>query len=160
MESNITQIDFKDIKSYKTKKLINTLRKLTDEQINAMVDSSVIDFISNLDINTINSIFRNSSANMQNKLWTNDKIQRILILETLNLNNFVCTEQTIRNLEILNKVIKSQAIKKQIYSNKYFISIVMNGNKIENRLFHSYDLKKVFDGIIQSEEFNSLPNDR
>ena len=160
MESNITQIDFKDIKSYKTKKLINTLRKLTAEQINAMVDSSVIDFISNLDINTINSIFRNSSANMQNKLWTNDKIQRILILETLNLNNFVCTEQTIRNLEILNKVIKSQAIKKQIYSNKYFISIVMNGNKIENRLFHSYDLKKVFDGIIQSEEFNSLPNDR
>ena len=88
---------------------------------------------------------------MQNKLWTNDKIQRILILGTLNLNNFVCTEQTIRNLENLNKVIKSQAIKKQIYSNKYFICIVMNGNKIENRFFHSYYLKKVFDGIVQSE---------
>ena len=160
MESNVSQFDFKDIKNLKTKKLINTLKKLTDEQINIIVDSSVIDFISNLDINTINSIFRNSSAVMQNKLWTNDRIQRILILGTLNLNNFVCTEQTIRNLENLNKVIKSQAIKKQMYSNKYFISIVMNGNKIENRFFHSYDLKKVFDGIVQSEEFNLLPTDR
>lgn len=160
MESNITQIEFKDIKSYKTKKLINTLKKLTDEQINIIVDSSVIEFISNLDGNTINSIFRNSSAVMQNKLWFNDRIQRILITGVLNLNNFVCTEQTIRNLENLNKVIKSQAIKKQIYSNKYFIYIVMKGNRIENRFFHSYDLRKVFDGIVQSEEFNSLPTDR
>ena len=57
MESNITQIDFNDIKSYKTKKLINTLKKLTDEQINTIVDSSVIEFISNLNDNIINSIF-------------------------------------------------------------------------------------------------------
>ena len=80
MESNITQIDFNDIKSYKTKKLINTLKKLTDEQINTIVDSSVIEFISNLNDNIINSIFRNSNAIMQNKLWSNDKIQKILIL--------------------------------------------------------------------------------
>ena len=130
MESNITQIDFNDIKSYKTKKLINTLKKLTDEQINTIVDSSVIEFISNLNDNIINSIFRNSNAIMQNKLWSNDKIQKILILGTLNLNNFVCTEQTIRNLENLNKVIKSQTIKEQIYSNKYFIYIIMNVKKI------------------------------
>lgn len=142
MESNITQIDFNDIKSYKTKKLINTLKKLTDEQINTIVDSSVIEFISNLNDNIINSIFRNSNAIMQNKLWSNDKIQKILILGTLNLNNFVCTEQTIRNLENLNKVIKSQTIKEQIYSNKYFIYIIMNVKKIENRFFNSYDLKK------------------
>ncbi|MEI3499184.1 MAG: hypothetical protein V8Q71_01540 [Bacilli bacterium] len=159
MESNITQIDFNDIKSYKTKKLINTLKKLTDEQINTIVDSSVIEFISNLNDNIINSIFRNSNAIMQNKLWSNDKIQKILILGTLNLNNFVCTEQTIRNLENLNKVIKSQTIKEQIYSNKYFIYIIMNVKKIENRFFNSYDLKKIFDGMVQSEEFNSLTTD-
>ena len=152
-------IDFNDIKSYKTKKLINTLKKLTDEQINTIVDSSVIEFISNLNDNIINSIFRNSNAIMQNKLWSNDKIQKILILGTLNLNNFVCTEQTIRNLENLNKVIKSQTIKEQIYSNKYFIYIIMNVKKIENRFFNSYDLKKIFDGMVQSEEFNSLTTD-
>lgn len=76
MQSNITQIDLKKIKSYKTKKLINTLKKLTDEQINVIIDSSIIEFISNLDSNTINSIFRSSGFTMQNKLWTNDKIQK------------------------------------------------------------------------------------
>ena len=75
MENNITQIDFNDIKSYKTKKLINTLKKLTDEQIDIIVYSSVIEFISNLNDNTINSIFRNSNAIMQDKLWSNDKIK-------------------------------------------------------------------------------------
>ena len=48
MESNVGQIDLKDIKTYKTKKLLNTLKKLTDEQINSIVDSSVIEFISSL----------------------------------------------------------------------------------------------------------------
>ena len=81
MEEN-TQINLKNIESYKTKKLINTLKNLTEEQINTVVDENIIEFISNLDINTINSIFRNSNATMQNKLWNNDKIQRILILGT------------------------------------------------------------------------------
>ena len=160
MENDNIQITFNDIKSYKTKKLINTLKKLTDEQIDIMVDSSVIEFISDLDVNTINSIFRNANANIQNKLWTNDKIQRILILGTTNLDSFISTEQTIRNLENLNKVIKSQAIKDQIYCNKYLIYIVMKSDKIENRFFNSFDLKKVFDAVIQSEEFNSLKADK
>lgn len=160
MENDNIQITFNDIKSYKTKKLINTLKKLTDEQIDIMVDSSVIEFISDLDVNTINSIFRNANANMQNKLWTNDKIQRILILGTTNLDSFISTEQTIRNLENLNKVIKSQAIKDQIYCNKYLIYIVMKSDKIENRFFNSFDLKKVFDAVIQNEEFNSLKADK
>lgn len=160
MENDNIQITFNDIKLYKTKKLINTLKKLTDEQIDIMVDSSVIEFILDLDVNTINSIFRNVNANMQNKLWTNDKIQRILILGTTNLDSFISTEQTIRNLENLNKVIKSQAIKDQIYCNKYLIYIVMKSDKIENRFFNSFDLKKVFDAVIQSEEFNSLKADK
>ena len=126
MENNNEQIDLKDIKLYKSKKLINTLKKLTDEQIDILVDSSVIEFISSLGNNSINSIFRNSSVTMQNKLWTNDKIQRILILGTLNLNKSVCTEHTIRNLQNLNKVTKSQSIKEQLYNNKYFIYVVIN----------------------------------
>lgn len=160
MENDNIQITFNNIKSYKAKKLINTLKKLTDEQIDVMIDLSVIEFISDLDVNTVNSIFRNANANMQNKLWTNDKIQRILILGTTNLDSFVCTEQTIRNLENLNKVIKPQAIKDQIYCNKYFIYIVMKSDKIENRFFSSFNLRKVFDAIIQNEEFNSLKADK
>ena len=160
MENNNEQIDLKDIKLYKSKKLINTLKKLTDEQIDILVDSSVIEFISSLGNNSINSIFRNSSVTMQNKLWTNDKIQRILILGTLNLNKSVCTEHTIRNLQNLNKVTKSQSIKEQLYNNKYFIYVVINSSKIENRFFNIYDLRKTFDGIMKSDEFNLLPSDK
>lgn len=125
MEEN-TQINLKNIESYKTKKLINTLKNLTEEQINTVVDENIIEFISNLDINTINSIFRNSNATMQNKLWNNDKIQRILILGTSNLDKFTCTEQTIRDLENFKKIIKSQTIKKQIYNNRYFVYIILS----------------------------------
>jgi len=159
IENNTIQIDLKNTKTYKNKNFINKLKNLTDEQINIIVDSSVIDFISTLDVNTINSIFRNSNATMQNKLWTNDKIQKILIYGTINQNNYINNEQAIRNIENLNKVIKSQTIKKQIYKNKYFISTIINTKKIENRFFHSYDLKKVFEELVQSEEFNSLPKE-
>lgn len=160
MDTSIDLVNFKSLKLYKNKKFLSTLKKLTDEQINTIIDSNVIECISNLDSNTINSIFRNSSVIMQNKLWANDKIQRILILGTLDLNKFIYTEQTIRNIENLNKVIKSQAIKKEIYNNKYFISVVMYHKKLENRFFYSYDLKKVFDGMVQSEEFNLLIPDK
>lgn len=160
MEINISQIDLKDFKSYKNKKIISILKKLTDEQVNTMIDSTVIEFISTLDYQTISFIFRNSSGMMQNKLWTNDNIQRILIFGTLNINDFVCSEQTIRAMENLRKVIKSSAIKKQIYNNKYFIHVVISSNKIDNRFFYSYDLKKVFDGMVQSEEFQNLTHDK
>ena len=36
----------------------------------------------------------------------------------------------------------------------------MNENKIEDKFFHSYDLKKVFDEVVKSKEFNLLPTDR
>lgn len=160
MENNNDQIDLKGIKVYKSKKLINTLKKLTNEQIDILVDSSVIEFISSLDNNSINLIFRNSSATMQNKMWTNDKIQRILILGALNLNKSVCTEQKIRNLQNLNKVTKSQSIKEQLYNNKYFIYVIINSSKIESRFFNIYDLRKTFDGIMKSEEFNLLSSDK
>ena len=153
-------IDFKNIKTYKNKKITNIFKRMTDEEIRMVIDSSVVGFISSLDINAINSLFRNSSVMMQNKLWENDTIQRVLILGKKNISNFNCDEQTIRNLKNLNKVIKSQTIKKQIYKNKYFIIIVMSANKIESKFFHSYDINKVFDGMVSSEVFNSLSNDK
>lgn len=158
MEFTITQNDLKNIYSYNNKKFINILKELTDEQINILIDSDIVELISLFNANTINSIFRNSNATMQNKLWTNDTIQRILILGTTNIDSFVCTQQTIRNLQNLKKVIKSQAIKKQIFKNKYFLMVVMYGNKIEPIFFHSYDIKKVFENVVSSEEFKVLPN--
>lgn len=138
------------------KKIINALKKLNDEELNIILDSNFIDYVSSLDKNTINSIFRNASAMMQNKLWQNDIIQRILILGTKDINNFKCENQTIRNIENLNKIIKSQSVKKQIYQNNYFLNIVIYSSNIENRFFRSYDIKKVFENIVSSSIFNSL----
>ena len=151
MKNNVSQIDLKNIKKFITK-----LTKLTDEQINLIVDKGIVEFISTLDNYTINYLFRNSSSVMQNKLWSNDNIQKILIFDKTNIDNLNCNEQVIRNLENLNRVIKSQTIKKQIYNNKYFLHTIITVNKIENRFFHSYDIKKVFDSLMLNEEFNSL----
>ena len=160
METSIIDTDFKNIMTYKDKRIINIFKKITYEEIKMLIDSSVLEFISTLDSNTVNSLFRNSNALMQNKLWENDNIQRMIILGNRNINNFNCDDQVIRNLENLNKVIKSQPIKRQLYNNKYFITIIMLSIKIENRFFHSYDIKKVFDGMVNSEEFNSLSKDK
>lgn len=149
-----------DLKKIKKKKLIQTLKNMTDEEVSSSIDSNVVDFISSLDIHTIHSIFRNSNASMQKKMWENDTIQRSLILGTVDVDSFVCSDYTIRNLENLNKIIKSPTIKRQIYENKYFLNIVMFGNKIERRFFRSYDIHKVFEGMIASEEFHLLPVDK
>ena len=155
MEKNVSHNDTKNIKKFITK-----LTKLTDEQINIIVDKGIVEFISTLDSHTINYLFRNSSSVMQNKLWSNNNIQKILFFSNLNIDNLICNEQTIRNIENLNGVIKSQSIKKQIYNNKYFLHAIIKTNKIENRFFHSYDIKKVFDCLMLNEEFNSLPSEQ
>lgn len=160
MQTTINQIDLKNIETYKNKKIINTLKKVSDEEINDVIDSSIIDFISTLDYNTINLIFRNSGAILQEKLWSNDVVQRILILGTTNIDNFVCDEKAIRNIENLNKVIKSKTIKKEMYKNEYFLTIVMFGDKFKKRFFRIYDINKVFEGIISSVKFNSLAVDK
>lgn len=157
MENNITKAD---IKITSPLKLTTALRRLTDKQITTLVDQEVIEYISKFDGNQVGSIFRSVNAIIQNKLWSNDDIQKKLIFGTTKIDNFICTRNEVRNIENLNQVIKSPSLKKQLYYNKYFIKVVINSREIENRFFHSYDIKKVFDGVIESEEFNLLPNDK
>lgn len=154
---NITICDnLKDTNFYKGKKFVSYIKKLTDEEIAVGIDSSVISIISGLDIQTINLIFRNSNATMQNKLWKNDRIQRILILGTDNLEKFVCDDKAMRNLENLKKIVKSQTIIDELYTNKYFIYAIIKCNKFRNRFFNNYDINHVFDGVISSEFYNDL----
>ena len=160
MKATNFSIDFKNIRTYKNKKIINIFKKMTDEDINLLIDSSVVEFISTLDGDTINSLFRNSGSSLQNKLWNNDIIQRVLIFGKKDITNLHYDEQVIRNLENLNKIIKSQSIKKQVYTNKYFITVLTSDIKIENRFFHSYDINKVFESIVYSEQFKSLSSDK
>ncbi len=160
METTTFSIDFKNIRTYKNKKITNILKRIDDEEINLLIDSSVVEFISTLDGDTINSLFKNSGSSLQNKLWNNDLIQKVLIFGKKDITNLHWDEQVIRNLENLNKIIKSQSIKKQMYTNKYFITALTSAIKIENRFFHSYDINKVFESIVYSDQFKSLSSDK
>lgn len=149
--------DLTDIKFYKNKKLMNKLNEMTEQELRAVIDSSILDFISSLDKDMVHYIFRNSNAFIQNILWENNDIQRILILNAKPSEEFIYSKETIRALEKLNKEIKSQSIRKQIYHNEYFLSVIMMENKIENRFFYSYNLLKVFEGMTNCTVFNKLP---
>lgn len=146
-----------DIKFYKNKKLMNKLNEMTEQELRAVIDSSILDFISSLDKDMVHYIFRNSNAFIQNILWENNDIQRILILNAKPSEKFIYSKETIRALEKLNKEIKSQSIRKQIYHNEYFLSVIMMENRIENRFFYPYNLLKVFEGMTNSTVFNKLP---
>lgn len=146
-----------DIKFYKNKKLMNKLNEMTEQELRAVIDSSILDFISSLDKDMVHYIFRNSNAIIQNILWENNDIQRILILNAKPSEEFIYSKETIRALEKLNKEIKSQSIRKQIYHNEYFLSVIMMENRIENRFFYSYNLLKVFEGMTNCTVFNKLP---
>ena len=149
--------DLTDIKFYKNKKLMNKLNEMTEQELRAVIDSSILDFISSLDKDMVHYIFRNSNAIIQNILWENNDIQRILILNAKPSEEFIYSKETIRALEKLNKEIKSQSIRKQIYHNEYFLSVIMMENRIENRFFYSYNLLKVFEGMTNCTVFNKLP---
>ncbi|MBQ7137307.1 MAG: hypothetical protein IJO43_04960 [Bacilli bacterium] len=138
----------------KNKKFISKMCKLTDEQVKQFIDDDIINNISKLDVNTINNIFRNSSAIMQNKMWENENIQQSLILGTKNIDNFRVNLDSIRRLEVFSKVIKSQSIKKNIYKNYYFQIIASYIPETEHRFFKVYDVTKAFDEIIKSKRFN------
>lgn len=149
--------DLTDIKFYKNKKLMNKLNEMTEQELRAVIDSSILDFISSLDKDMVHYIFRNSNTFIQNILWENNDIQRILILNAKPSEEFIYSKETIRALEKLNKEIKSQSIRKQIYHNEYFLSVIMMENRIENRFFCPYNLLKVFEGMTNSTVFNKLP---
>ena len=61
---NLENINFTDTKAYRNKKFIKKICQLTDEQAKVAITSTIIEFISTIDLNTINYIFRNSSADI------------------------------------------------------------------------------------------------
>lgn len=148
--------DFKNPLSYKNKKMLKVIKALSDEEINKYITAEVIVTIGSLDEKIINTIFRNVSAQFQIKMWADERIQSAIILGSKDVSKIVCGDNLIRELENLNKVIKSQSIKRNLYSNKYFVYAIIKQKKIEQRFFHSYDINKIFEGVIASEIYNGL----
>lgn len=134
------------------------LRKLNDIEVKEIVDKTMIDTISTLDINLINNIFRNGNVTLQEKLWEHDIIRKVLITGTKE--EYIYNPKTIRNLENLGKVIKSQKIKEDIYKDEYFLTVAMYVRDNENRFFSMYDIKKIATNLFKSNVFNNLPKDK
>ena len=134
------------------------LRKLNDIEVKEIVDKTMIDTISTLDINLINNIFRNGNITLQEKLWEHDIIRKVLIIGTKE--EYIYNPKTIRNLENLGKVIKSEKIKEDIYKDEYFLTVAMYVRDNENRFFSMYDIKKIATNLFKSNVFNNLPKDK
>ena len=134
------------------------LRKLNDLEVKEIVDKTMIETISTLDINLINNIFRNGNITLQEKLWEHDIIRKVLIIGTKE--DYIYNPKTIRNLENLGKVIKSEKIKEEIYKDEYFLTVAMYVRDNENRFFSMYDIKKIATNLFKSNVFNNLPKDK
>lgn len=146
-----------------TKKLLNILRNVTTEQVDSIMDTNIMNTITSLKPDVIITLYRNSSAAMQSKLWENDIVQRVLIFGKKQLKNIAYNvaynDSLFINLENLKKVTKSPSLKKQLHKSKYFLLVVIYGERVENKFFHSFDINSVFNELIKNEEFNSLPED-
>ena len=152
--------DIENMKTFNNKQKRELIKRINDDNVINEIDSDIIEYISTLDIKTINFIFRNSNSLMQNKLWENNAIQNILILGQKNFDNYTWDDNKLRILESLKKIIKSPSIKKELYNNKTFLHLVMNYLPTKRSFFHVYNVYKTFEGIINSEEFNSFNKDR
>lgn len=131
------------------------LRKLNDIEVKEIVDKTMIETISTLDINLINNIFRNGNTTLQEKLWEHDIIRKVLITGTKE--EYKHDPKIIRSLENLGKVIKSEKIKEEIYKDEYFLTVAMYVKDNENRFFKMYDIKKIAINLFKSKVFNNLP---
>lgn len=156
MEATTIKARIKDINFYKNKNFVSFFRSLNEEDIKNFVDIEVTTLISELENNKIGLIFRNSNALMQEMLFENERIQRVLILGIADEENIVCSEKATRNLENFGKIIKSDTLKDKIFSNDYFVTYVLNNAIFKERFFKIYDIKKVFDGIVESKMYDLL----
>lgn len=158
-----SKIAYKTNSKKNTKKLLNILRNVTSEQVDSIMDTNIMNTITSLKPDVIIALYRNSSAEMQSKLWENDIVQRVLIFGKKEIKNIAYNveynESLFKNLENLKKVTKSQSLKKQLHKSRYFLSIVIYGERVESRFFHSFDINLVFNELMSSEEFNSLSKD-
>ena len=148
---NLKNIDF-----YKSKNFITRIKTLTDEEIEIVIDDEIVELISKLDVKTINSIFRNSRASMQEKLFRNDDVQKALILGEKDALKVKYNKTLVRGLENLKGIIKSKNVEEELYANKYFLSIIIKLPEFENRFFRFYSVNTTFKRVIESEEYEEL----
>ena len=157
---------YSDIKS--VLKLLSTLT--SDEAEIVLRDSSVIYTILHIqDTDILKTIFRKSPAFFQEIMFSDVKVQNLLLTPRKNLTakrlekeynerNFYFSDKEIRNLEVFLGTIKSPKVFEQLIENKFFQRILMfcNAKSVSQKMFKHIDEVKLFYNIISdSEIFNT-----
>ena len=121
------------------------------------------------DYDAMASVFRAVPAEVQEKMWFNKNIQKILLgLGTTSdqeLNEIIINKKffsmqdlakkskqwkfyynpvKLRALEVLLRYIKSQNIKEQLYYNQYFYMILLCSKKVPDSFYTMFDVEKLF----------------
>lgn len=121
---------------FDSKKAINILSEMTIEEARiVLLDKSVQDAIFKIsDRETLREIFRKSPDFFQEIMFSNEKIQEILISPRKNLKfkdltrlynkDIDFSEKEIRELDVFLHTIKSEKIYNDLIENKYFKMIV------------------------------------
>ncbi|MGN1370935.1 MAG: hypothetical protein ACI4XM_01450 [Candidatus Coprovivens sp.] len=127
------------------------------------------------DYDAMASVFRAVPAEVQEKIWFNKNIQKILLgLGTTSdqeLNEIIINKKffsmqdlakkskqgkfyynpvKLRALEVLLRYIKSQNIKEQLYYNQYFYMILLCSKKVPDSFYTMFDVEKLFNEVIKS----------
>ncbi len=148
---------YSDIKS--VLKLLSTLT--SDEAEIVLRDSSVIHTILHIqDTDILKTIFRKSPAFFQEIMFSDVKVQNLLLTPRKNLTakrlekeynerNFYFSDKEIRNLEVFLGTIKSPKVFEQLIENKFFQRILMfcNAKSVSQKMFKHIDEVKLFYNI-------------
>ncbi len=60
---------FSTLGNFRNRKITTLFKQMTDNNISLAIDSNLVDFVSQLDTDAIQSLFRNSSPVQQSILW-------------------------------------------------------------------------------------------
>lgn len=152
---------------FDSKKAIKILSNMTPDEANiVLLNPKVQNTIFNIDdASTLREIFRKSPVFFQEIMFSNEKMQDLLISPRKSLNrneliknynnkDFIFNEKEIRELEVFLTTIKSQKIYDQIIENKFFQRLVplFFSKQIKKAFFKDMDVVKLFYNIINDDK--------
>lgn len=152
---------------FEQKTAIKILSNMTQEEaILVLSDSKVQETILRIDdIDTLRTIFRKSPAFFQEIMFSNKKIQDLLItpkkslkrkelIANYNNRDFIFSDKEIRELETFLHTIKSPKIYEQLVESKFFQRIIalFSEKQIQKSFFENIDEVKLFQNIVNDEE--------
>lgn len=149
------------------KKAIKILSSMSEEEKQIVLsDSTVQETILRIDdVDVLRTIFRKSPAFFQEVMFSNEKVQDILIapkkslkrkelFTNYNKKDYVFSNDDIRQLEVFLHTIKSPKVYEQLVESKFFQRIIAlcYDKQLKKSFFRGLDEVKLFNNIVSDDE--------